>query len=272
MVHWFSRVNGKGVLRRAMVRGAVACSLVAATYGMALAHFGMVIPSASVAVEKDQAALSLQVSFSHPMELQGMDMAAPQEFAVIADGRKTDLTGGLEAATVMGHKAWKAEYQIKRPGVAQFYVIPRLYWEPAEDCYIQHLTKTYVASFGEEEGWDVPAGLRTEIVPLTRPFANYAGNVFQGRVLMEGKPVAGAVVEVEYYNKEGRYAAPNEYFVTQSVLTDADGVFTYAVPWAGWWGFAALNTAPEKIDNNGEKKDLELGAVLWTEFLEPMKK
>jgi cobalt/nickel transport protein len=111
-----------------------------------------------------------------------------------------------------------------------------------------------VASFGEEEGWDVPAGLRTEIVPLTRPFANYAGNVFQGRVLMEGKPVAGAVVEVEYYNKEGRYAAPNEYFVTQSVLTDADGVFTYAVPWAGWWGFAALNTAPEKIDYNGEKK------------------
>jgi cobalt/nickel transport protein len=89
---------------------------------------------------------------------------------------------------------------------------------------------------------------------------------------MEGKPVAGAVVEVEYYNKEGRYAAPNEYFVTQSVLTDADGVFTYAVPWAGWWGFAALNTAPEKIDYNGEKKDLELGAVLWTEFLEPMKK
>jgi cobalt/nickel transport protein len=80
------------------------------------------------------------------------------------------------------------------------------------------------------------------------------------------------VVEVEYYNKEGRYAAPNEYFVTQSVLTDADGVFTYAVPWAGWWGFAALNTAPEKIDYNGEKKDLELGAVLWTEFLEPMKK
>lgn len=69
---------------------------------------------------------------------------------------------------------------------------PQPYWEPAEDCYIVHYTKAYVAAFGEEEGWDEPAGLKTEIVPLTRPFGNYAGNVFQGQVLLNGKPVPGA--------------------------------------------------------------------------------
>ena len=47
-----------------------------------------------------------------------------------------------------------------------------------EDCFIIHYTKTVVAAFGEEENWGQPLGLKTEIVPLTRPFANYTGNVF----------------------------------------------------------------------------------------------
>ena len=129
-----------------------------------------------------------------------------------------------------------------------------------------------MAAFGEEEGWDEPAGLKTEIVPLTRPFGNYAGNVFQGQVLLNGKPVPGADVEVELYNKDKKYEAPNEYMVTQVVKADANGVFTYAVPFAGCWGFAALNTADEKLDHDGTPKNVELGAVLWAEFVDPVKK
>lgn len=53
---------------------------------------------------------------------------------------------------------------------------------------------------------------------------------------------------------------------------DANGVFTYAVPFAGWWGFAALNTADEKLDHDGTPKNVELGAVLWAEFVDPVKK
>lgn len=55
---------------------------------------------------------------------------------------------------------------------------PKPYFEPAEDCYIIHYTKTVVSAFGLE-GWDRELGLKTEIVPLTRPFGLYAGNVFQ---------------------------------------------------------------------------------------------
>jgi cobalt/nickel transport protein len=54
--------------------------------------------------------------------------------------------------------------------------------------------------------------------------------------------------------------------ITQVVKADADGVFTYAVPRAGWWGFAALNTSDQKIKRDGEDKDIEIGAVIWVEF------
>ena len=64
----------------------------------------------------------------------------------------------------------------------------------------------------------------------------------------------------------------NDVFITQVVKADANGVFSYSVPFAGWWGFAALNTAAEKVNHEGTPKDVELGAVLWTQFFEPVRK
>lgn len=238
---------------------------------VASAHFGMVIPSESMVMEKKHAELSIDLAFMHPMEGQGMSLVMPKVFEVVMDGRKEDLKASLKSAKMVDHDAWKVRYAIKKPGVYQFVMEPAPYWEPAEDCFIVHYTKTYVAAFGEEEGWDKPAGIKTEIVPLTRPFGNYAGNVFQGQVLLDGKPVPGAEVEVEYYNKEGAYKAPNEYMVTQIVKADENGVFTYGVPFAGWWGFAALNTAKETMEYEGSPKKVELGAVLWSQFVAPEK-
>ncbi|MBW1723127.1 MAG: DUF4198 domain-containing protein, partial [Deltaproteobacteria bacterium] len=176
------------------------------------------------------------------------------------------LLGELKQTEVMGHKAWRVDYKFKRPGVYTFFMEPKPYWEPAEDCYIVHYTKTIVAAFGAEEGWDEPVGLKTEILPLTRPFGLYAGNVFQGVVMVDGKPVPNAVVEVEYYNREGKAKAPTEYMVTQVIKADSKGVFTFAVPRAGWWGFAALNTSDKKIPREGKDKDVEIGAVIWVKF------
>lgn len=246
-----------------------ALALILALAAPARAHFGMVIPSKSTAPAKGDAVLALDVAFAHPFEGHGMDMDEPKAFTVFVNGKAEDITAALKPQTFMGHKAWKASYTLTRPGVYQFAVEPRPYFEPAEDCYIVHYAKAIVPAFGSEAGWDEPLGLKTEIVPLTRPFGNYAGNVFQGRVLLDGRPVPGAEVEVESYNKGGRHAAPNDYYVTQVVKADANGVFTYAVPWAGWWGFAALSTAPDKMAYKGRPKDVELGAVLWMEFAAP---
>jgi len=252
-----------------MKRLALSLGLVLFLAQAASAHFGMVIPSQSVVEDKAKAAIGLMLAFIHPMEMNGMDMAKPLEFGVVADGAKTDLLPGLKEAKVLGHKAWQGAYTPKKPGVYAFYAVPAPYWEPAEDKFIQHVTKVLVPAFGEEEGWDKPLGLKTEIVPLTRPFGNYAGNIFTGVVLLDGKPVAGCDVEVEFYNKDKKYAAPNDYMNTQVVKTDANGAFSFVAPWAGWWGFAALNDAPETIKKDGKDKKVELGAVIWLEFVAP---
>ena len=43
--------------------------------------------------------------------------------------------------------------------------------------------------------------------------------------------------------------AESDPYVTQIVKADEKGVFTYAMPYAGWWGFAALHTSKKKIKN-----------------------
>ncbi|MDD3446993.1 MAG: DUF4198 domain-containing protein, partial [Zavarzinia sp.] len=58
--------------------------------------------------------------------------------------------------------------------------------------------------------------------------------------------------------------APNDAFVTQVVLADANGTFTYAMPRAGWWGFAALTEADETMKRPaGEDVPVEAGALIW---------
>jgi cobalt/nickel transport protein len=247
----------------------VAVSAMAAVLAMAgpvLAHFGMLIPSQATVSKADPKTVDLQVSFSHPMEMVGMDMAKPKAFGVMAGGSKEDLLGALKPAQVMGKAAWSGRYPLKRPGVYTFFMEPEPYWEPAEDCFIVHYTKVVVPAFGDEEGWDKEVGQIIEIVPLTRPFGLYAGNVFQGIVKLNGKAMPYAEVEIEFYNREGQAEAPNEYMVTQAVKADRNGVFTYAAPRAGWWGFAALATADFKLKKDGKDKAVEIGGVVWVYF------
>jgi cobalt/nickel transport protein len=234
--------------------------------GSALAHFGMLIPSQATVSKADPKTLDLHISFSHPMEMEGMDMAKPKAFGVMTGGSKEDLLATLKPAQAMGKAAWSAQYALKKPGIYAFYVEPEPYWEPAEDCFIVHYTKAVVPVFGDEEDWDKEVGLKTEIVSLARPYGLYAGNVFQGIVKVDGKAVPYAEVEIEFFNKDQKAEIPNEYMVTQVVKADRNGVFTYAAPKAGWWGFAALNTADFKLKKDGKDKSVEIGAVLWVYF------
>ena len=229
-------------------------------------HFGMVIPSDQMMMQSEDRTVAIDLMFWHPFEGIGMDLAKPARFAVVANGEQKDLLGTLKSTRTKGHQTWHATYQVRRPGVYTFLMEPQPYWEPTEDCYIIHYTKAVVTAFGVDEGWDEEVGLKTEIVPLSKPYGLYAGNVFQGVVKLDGKPVPYAEVEVEYYNERGALTAPSEYMVTQTVKADGNGVFTYAAPSAGWWGFAALNTSDVTKKHDGEEKDIELGAVIWVKF------
>ncbi|MBW1965618.1 MAG: DUF4198 domain-containing protein, partial [Deltaproteobacteria bacterium] len=59
-------------------------------------------------------------------------------------------------------------------------------------------------------------------------------------------------------------------YITQVVHTDPQGIFSYSMPKEGWWGFAALNEASEKMKHEGREVAVELGAVLWV-YVEDMK-
>lgn len=229
----------------------------------AFAHFGMILPSDDIVSLEEKRKVALKVMFLHPFEQQWMNWGRPKRFGVLIRGKqREDLTGQLKPLEIKGKKAWSSSYKIKRPGDHVFFVEPRPYWEPAEGKFIIHYTKVVVNAFGLEEGWDQRVGFPIEIVPLTRPYGLWTGNVFRGLVLLQGKPAPFIDVEVEYFNRDG-IKPPAEPFVTQVIRTDSQGVFTYCMPRAGWWGFAALADAPFKIKRDGKDFPVEIGGVIW---------
>jgi len=239
----------------------------------ASAHFGTITPSDDIVTQKDRRTLNLQVKFIHPMEMQYMEMAKPRQFGVVHDGDRADLLGTLHSAKGKGlgqdseFTFWTADFLVRRPGDYTFYVEPAPYWEPAEDKFIVHYTKVCINAFGLEKGWAQPVGLETEIIPLTRPYGLWTGNLFTGQVLLKGKPVPFAEVEIEYLNESpgniSIVVPPADPYVTQVVKADASGLFSYAMPKAGWWGFAALNAADWTLKHDGLEKGVEIGAVYW---------
>ncbi len=98
-------------------------------------------------------------------------------------------------------KAYKTDYTA-RGGDHIFCLVPDPYFEAEENAYIQQMTKVIINVGGIPGAWMEPAGLSAEIVPLCKPYDRWTGNVFQGKVLYNGKPVPGAEVEVEYLNHD----------------------------------------------------------------------
>ncbi len=235
-----------------------------------LAHFGLLYPSEVVVTEQPESNIEILIAFCHPFEQNGMDMVRPESFGLFLHGKKYDLSGTLKQTEYLGHKAWRAEYQVKRPGDHIFFVIPTPYWEEMEGKYIQHVTKVIVNGYGLENDWSRPVGLPQEIVPLTRPYGIWTGNLFCGRVLFDGRPKAGVDVEIEHLNQKGaRIIAPKETFITQVVQTDENGEFCYSIPFHGWWGFAALTEKENAMRHQGKDVPLERGAVIWVEAADP---
>lgn len=232
----------------------------------AFAHFGVIIPSEDIISRSKK--ISLKIQFIHPFEQVYMNMESPKSFGVMINGKKEDITATLKQKKIKGFTTWEADFSIKKPGDYIFYIEPQPYWEQSEEKFIVHYTKVIVNAFGKEEGWDSEVGLKAEIVPLTRPYGLWAGNAFQGIVKMNGKPVPFAQVEVEYLNEGSKIKAPKDAYITQVIKADANGMFTYVMPKAGWWGFAALMDGDYKLSKDGKEYPVEIGAVIWVKTVE----
>lgn len=221
------------------------------------AHFLTLISNTDNVNNQKESKVDLDISFIHPFEQTGMTLEKPEVF-VNSKNNKLNLS----ETTKLGHKSWNSSYDIKTPGVYKFFVQPQPYFEPAEEKFISHVPKLIVSAFGLEDAWDEPIGLKYEIIPLTKPFALYAGNLFQGKVLHNGKPAINTEVEVELYNEFG-LKAPTDSHITQVVKTDANGVFSFVMNHKGWWGFAALIEEGELKYTDGKNYPVENGALIW---------
>lgn len=244
----------------------------------ASAHFQMIY-TPDAALNKG-GKIPLALIFTHPFEAgHTMDMGKPEQFfAVRSRGenapKKIDLLNTLKPITwtslTNSGKAWETTYSA-RGGDHTFCLIPDPYWEEGDGFYIKQNTKVIINVGGEPGAWMEPVGIPTEIVPLCKPYDRWTGNVFQGRVLFNGKPVSGAEIEIEYLNhkplldkkafaKEARATAPQDAFVLQTIFADENGIFTFGIPKAGWWGFAALDLDP---DYTHKGKKCSRDAVIW---------
>lgn len=239
---------------------ATATALIAAI-APASGHFQEIIPSADVLPEGGDVRIDLV--FTHPMERGPvMEMARPKKVGVVHQGKAIDLTAAIIERKVDGKSAWTVSSSLDAPGAAVFFVEPQPYWEQAEKKWITHYSKVIVDAFASGEGWAAPVGLPVEIEPLARPTGLWTGNLFRGLVRQKGEPVPFAEVEVEWRN-DGSVKPPNDAFVTQVIKADGSGVFAYAMPRAGWWGFAALVDGPDAKGPDGKPAKTELGGLIW---------
>ena len=254
--------------------GAVLCALIIGQ--PAEAHFQMIYaPEATVAEPTE---INFKLVFTHPFTNgHTMDMGEPEAFFVVHRGERTDLADRLEPIVWKGAsnngKAFDASYRVKRNGDYVFVLAPEPYFEAAENQYIQQITKRLLNKGGIPTDWHEPVGLPTEIVPLNKPYNVYAGSTFSGVVLSEGEPVPGAAIEIEYVAAPPDMAAnasPSATIVRPPAsalvaIADGDGTFTFGLPRAGWWGFAALDVGP---DTEHQGKPLSQDAVIWVHAIE----
>jgi cobalt/nickel transport protein len=241
--------------------------------GPASAHFQLVYtPDSNIAAPGD---VPVTLVFWHPFENgHAMDMGPVQTFFAVNRGRRIDLMDRLAPIPFHGpenpSQAYRATVPVTRSGDYVLAVVPSPYYEESEDIYIQQIAKSVLNLRQVPTDWAEPVGLPTEIVPLNKPYNVLAGSTFSGRVLAAGQPVAGAEIEIEYIAAapamDGTAAAPPTVEPPPGgavvAITNAKGEFTFGIPRAGIWGFAALGSGPAK---EHEGKELSQDAVLWVQ-------
>lgn len=256
-------------MTRSLMGSAAAALVLAAT--PALAHFQLAYTP--TVVLDAPAEVPMKFIFWHPMDNgHAMDMGQPESLVVYFKGEAIDLTDKLTPFTFKSAhnegQAYEVALPVKRNGDYIVALTPAPYYEESEGIYIQQITKSFLNKGEMPTGWNEPLGLPTEIVPLNKPTNVLAGSTFSGLLLSDGEPVSGAEIEIEYLAAEPDMDTGGVKEMTIEppsggalvAITGHDGMFTFGIPKAGFWGFAALGSGP---DTEHEGKELSQDAVIW---------
>lgn len=209
-----------------------------------------------------------------PFRHQAEEMSMPQLFAVLRfdehtlpkDGvmqpERVDLLGDVEEAQYLDKKAWGANVALDKPGLYQFIIETRPWWNEDAQRYDQHYVKSFLPVYGVETGWEYPAGLPVEIVPLSRPFGLSNPCLFSGRVLAHGKPRAGTLVRAQRINLEN-CPVPSRWHEDVTVRTNERGEFALTLNRPGWWCCTAIMDGTPLKGHDGDPRPLQIGSSVW---------
>ncbi|MDO5484052.1 MAG: DUF4198 domain-containing protein [Desulfovibrionaceae bacterium] len=220
------------------------------------------------------AEVDVLITMMRPFQHQGLPMDMPQLFAVLRyddntpgkDGilypERRDLLGDVEEIRYLEQRAWGANVALNSPGLHHFILEARPWWDAARQRFVQHYVKVTLPVHGQERGWNVPAGQRLEILPLTRPFGLTAPAVFTGQAVRNGMPMAGAPVRMFRINTDKR-SVPTPWHEELAARADSNGQFAFVLNLPGWWCCqATMEDVPLK-GPDGQPKPLELSALFW---------
>jgi len=243
--------------------------VLASAVGIASAHFTMIFPSDSEdtiwdVTPEDYIAergetKTVYIMWGHPYEHISFDMASVPEVSVTKpDGTVEQLTAEQISVDSMDEDgnlgtfvAYKASFIVDQKGDSVVAVNYEDEGENLIDC-----TKAVIHCGVEAwEGWDAEVGQKTEILPYMRPYGMEEGFVFAGQAMYDGKPLAGAPVEIEIYHTldDGKeiVGTAEEMFpydppmvFTRLAKSNDKGEFVYTLDEPGIW-FVGATMEPE---------------------------
>jgi cobalt/nickel transport protein len=243
---------------------ALAVLAILAAGGRSAAHFPMLLPSPPSA--KKGEGVTLLYQWGHPFEHQLFDAPDPLSLTVRApDGKQTDLTASLRKVAVAAGEgkaaAFRFEYTPEVRGDHVFVLEAPPLWMEVDREFLRD-TAQAVLHVQAQKGWEGPPDLKEGWRPLTRPYGLQPGMVFQAQALLGGRPLAGALVEVEHFNPEPPRELPPDEQITRTVRTDPNGVATATLTEPGWWALTA-STPGETKERDGKAYPVRRRLTLW---------
>lgn len=218
--------------------------------------------------------VDILLSMMRPFLHAGVSVDMPQLFAALrhdadpsapeggAVPERRDLLGDVEEIRYLDQKAWGANVALDRPGLYQFIMEGRPWWDQERQTFLRHQAKVVLPVHGVDRGWNEAAGQSFEILPLTRPFGLCAPAFFSGRVLLDGEPLADTPVRMVRINADG--ATPvGAWHEDMDGISNAAGEFSFVLAQPGWWCCEALTEGAPLKGPDGELKPVQRAALFW---------
>lgn len=239
------------------------------------AHFHFLIPDSPVG--EPDVPTGLKFCFGHPFEHELQECHPPKELKAHpprGEPRRLRVedsgSSSAETSDSSAKKEHRFQYTPRERGDHIITAEARPDVEERDRQIVEDHVKV-VLHVLSQNGWDRAVGQPLEVVPLTRPYGLRAGSSFHARVLLRGKPLEGAEVEIEKMNPSPpAQDLPEDEFITRAARTAPDGTLIATLDEKGWWAIL-VRTEDGKKTVNGREYSVELRSTLWVYVGEPLR-